>query len=150
MPWWYFPSLFSAQILGRVPPDHATIAQAYFRPGPFTGNLCDYEQRGEASRSAVSPGCLEPHNEGFSNRARRLLADRKGHDPNLTFQGVSSLFIFVQGRTHLNVTVALAKAASGLGLDKTQDSHLREVMTIQQGTRLLNCCESKATSSNPR
>lgn len=34
--------LFSqAQILGRV---HPTIAQAYFRPGSFTGNLCDYEQ----------------------------------------------------------------------------------------------------------
>jgi len=36
-----------------------------------------------------------------SNRARRLLADSQGQDPNLTSQGVSSLFIFVQGRTHL-------------------------------------------------
>lgn len=58
-----------------------------------------------------------------SNRARRLLADRKGQDPNLTSQGVSVHLRSRQDAFDPNVTVALAKAASGL--DKTQDSQLR-------------------------
>ena len=58
-----------------------------------------------------------------SNRARRLLADRKGQDPNLTSQGVSVHLRSRQDAFDPNVTVALAKASSGL--DKTQDSQLR-------------------------
>lgn len=58
-----------------------------------------------------------------SNRARRLLADRKGQDPNLTSQGVSVHLRSRQDAFDPNVTVALAKAACGL--DKTQDSQLR-------------------------
>lgn len=54
----------------------------------------------------------------FFNRARRLLADRKGQDPNLTSQGVSVHLRSRQDTFYPNVTVALAKAASGL--DKTQ------------------------------
>ena len=58
-----------------------------------------------------------------SNRARRLLADSQGQDPNLTSQGVSVHLRSRQDAFDPNVTVALAKAASGL--DKTQDYQLR-------------------------
>lgn len=49
--------------------------------------------------------------------------DRKGQDPNLTSQGVSVHLRSRQDAFDPNVTVALAKAASGL--DKTKDSQLR-------------------------
>lgn len=38
------PLFYQAQIGGRVPPNHATISQAYFRPSRLTGKECNYEQ----------------------------------------------------------------------------------------------------------
>lgn len=66
-----------------------------------------------------------------SNQERRLLADRKGQDPNPIKRSLCS-YSFKAGLAP-NVTADLAKAACGL--DKTLDYPLREAKTIRLPTR---------------